>query len=171
MRKVFVKEIHELTELETDCLLANHDVQQEILEHANEMEAYWLDEIFYCISDSLSDYRIEEAFNSYIKVKDYQEFYEGIMRMEYCYEVFSATDIIERIENVFTVYDTVYSDGFIKCMEIICRDIAVVLGGYANWYSSYKELEYETDFILTWLEGNYDKECIVDGGSVTLLNY
>ena len=97
MRKVVIKEIHELTELETDCLLANHSVQQEILESANEQEAYWLDEVFYCISSSLSDYRIEEAFNSFIKVRDYQDFYTGVMQMHDWYDVFSGTDIIERL--------------------------------------------------------------------------
>ena len=34
MREVTVKEIQELTEMETDCLLANYNVQQEILESA-----------------------------------------------------------------------------------------------------------------------------------------
>lgn len=172
MREVTVKEIQELTEMETECLLANYNVQQEILESANESEAYHLDEIFYCISHSLSVYRIEEVYNSFIMVKDYQDFYEGVMRMSDWYDVFYGTDIIERLDSIYeTYYTTVDKDEFIKHMKPLENEITKILGGYANWYSSYDQLEYETDYIMIWLENNYDKECIVDGDNVTLLNY
>lgn len=172
MKQVTVKEIRELTEVETDCLLANHNVQQEIVEFANEAESYWLDEILYCISSSLNDYRIEEAFNSFIKVKDYQSFYSGVMQMHDWYDVFSGTDIIERLDKIYELhYTTADADEFVTHMKPLESDIASVLGGYGNYFSSYEELEYETDYILSWLEGRYDTECVVDGGSVTLLNY
>lgn len=172
MRQAFIKEIRELEELEIDCLLANHDVQREIVAFANESSTQWLDEILYCISDSLSDYSISEPFNSYIRVKDYYSFYNGIIKMEDWYGVFNSTDIIERLGNVYeTHYTTSDADVFEKHMKPLERDIASILGSYGNYYTSYEELEYETDFILSWLEGNYDKECVVDGGRVTLLNY
>lgn len=172
MRQVLVKEIRELTELETDCLLANYDVQREIIAYANECEYEWFNEIFYCIHDSLSTYSISESFNSYIRVKDYQAFYDGVMRMSDWYDFFYGTDIIERLDNIYeTYYTTVDGDEFKEYMKPLEREIASILGGYANYYSSYDELEYETDYILAWLEGRYDTECIVDGGSVTLLRY
>ena len=172
MRKVLVKEIHELTELETDCLLANHDVQTEIVAYANECETDWFNDVFYCIEDSLSTYSICESFNSYIRVKDYQAFYEGVMRMHDWYDFFYGSDIINRIDNIYeTYYTEVETNEFVKLMKPLENEIASLLGDYVNYYTSYEQLEYETDYILSWLEGRYDTECVVDGGNVKILYY
>ena len=170
MRQVMIKEVSELTEVETEQLLTTYEARQSVLEFANENESYWMDEVFGCIRHSLSDWSIDEPFNSFIIVKDYQEFYSSIKELNDMYEVFSSTDIMERLKNVYNRYDDVHADGFRKRMRIIERDIASVLGNYANYYSSYEVIELESDYVSLWYETNYDTECIVDGGSVTLLN-
>lgn len=170
MRQVIIKELNELTEVETERLLTNSNVRQEIVECANESESYWLDDMFGCIRHSLSNWSIDEPYNSFIRVKDYQEFYISIKDLNDGYGVFDSTDIMDRIENVYTIYDDVYSEGFQKCMEIIERDIARILGDYANYYYSYDNIELESDYVSLWCENNYYTECIIDGVNVTLLN-
>lgn len=172
MRQVTVKEIRELTDGETEQLLTDYNVRQEIIAWANECETDSFSDIFYYISSSLSDWSIDMPFNSYIRVNDYQEFYSGIKEMYESYGVFCNTYIIERLDSLYNkYYTTVDANEFMKHMKPLEQDIAIELGGYATYYYSFTVLELETDYIMVWLENNYDKECIIDGDNVTLLNY